>query len=200
VRDAVLREFNHRCAICGADRPQIHHIDENPGNNDLENLLPICPNCHLTDQHNPTVPADPEKLALFRRYKDPAILAPEFEPLFARMRFLAWIADSEDTEELEKKARELEDFVSYLEMGEFYSRLILEHLEASSRGRVRVIGGGPDPGGEEADRKFEVNYRQQLRSAQPEVYRLVVELLRYQNWSRSTVPNTGLATDGWRRR
>jgi hypothetical protein len=108
VRESVLREFNHRCAICGADRPQIHHIAENLGNNDPGNLLPICPNCHLTDQHNPTVPADPEKLALFRRYKDPAILAPQFEPLFARMKSLARITDSDHTEELEKRARELE--------------------------------------------------------------------------------------------
>jgi 5-methylcytosine-specific restriction endonuclease McrA len=54
LREAVLKSYNHRCAICGSDHPQIHHIDENPGNNDELNLLPLCPNCHLTDQHNPT--------------------------------------------------------------------------------------------------------------------------------------------------
>lgn len=94
VRDSVLREFSHRCAICGADRPQIHHIDEDPSNNDPVNLLPICPNCHLTDQHNPTAPADPQKLALFRRYKDPTILSPQFEPLFSRASYLVHINDS----------------------------------------------------------------------------------------------------------
>jgi len=26
---------------------QVHHIDENPGNNDLENLIPLCAVCHL---------------------------------------------------------------------------------------------------------------------------------------------------------
>jgi len=26
---------------------QVHHIDENPGNNDLENLIPLCASCHL---------------------------------------------------------------------------------------------------------------------------------------------------------
>ena len=26
---------------------QVHHIDENPGNNDLENLIPLCAACHL---------------------------------------------------------------------------------------------------------------------------------------------------------
>jgi hypothetical protein len=44
IKDSVLREFNHRCAICGKERPQIHHIDENPANNDPLNLIPLCPN------------------------------------------------------------------------------------------------------------------------------------------------------------
>ena len=26
---------------------QVHHIDENPGNNELENLIPLCAACHL---------------------------------------------------------------------------------------------------------------------------------------------------------
>ena len=25
----------------------MHHIDENPGNNTLENLIPLCASCHL---------------------------------------------------------------------------------------------------------------------------------------------------------
>src|SRR6266852_5884563 len=82
TRSQVLAEFNHRCAVCGTDRPQIHHIDENPSNNDPMNLIPLCPNCHLTDQHNPTQPIDPAKLSLFRQYKDPMILTPQFHPLF----------------------------------------------------------------------------------------------------------------------
>ena len=48
--------FNHHCARCGKDcsNPsnsrdllQVHHIDENPGNNQLENLIPLCSVCHL---------------------------------------------------------------------------------------------------------------------------------------------------------
>ena len=48
--------FNHHCARCGRDcsNPkdsremlQVHHIDENPGNNNLENLIPLCSVCHL---------------------------------------------------------------------------------------------------------------------------------------------------------
>ena len=53
VREAVLKEFNHRCAVCGGDRPHLDHIDEDPSNNDPFNLLPLCPNCHIRDRHNP---------------------------------------------------------------------------------------------------------------------------------------------------
>ena len=52
-----LRElFNYHCARCGLDCRnansansvlQVHHIDENPGNNDIDNLIPLCASCHL---------------------------------------------------------------------------------------------------------------------------------------------------------
>ncbi|MBF0350258.1 MAG: HNH endonuclease [SAR324 cluster bacterium] len=52
-----IRElFQHHCARCGRDCSlpvsssealQVHHIDENPQNNDLENLIPVCARCHL---------------------------------------------------------------------------------------------------------------------------------------------------------
>ena len=96
IKDRVLDEYNHLCAICGASRPQIHHIDENPANNDPLNLLPLCPNHHLTDVHNPTQKMDPLRLYLFRKYRDPQILSPQFEPLFKRLRFLLVPFDDEN--------------------------------------------------------------------------------------------------------
>ena len=48
--------FDFYCARCGKDCRnsknaesvlQVHHIDENPGNNDLGNLIPLCAACHL---------------------------------------------------------------------------------------------------------------------------------------------------------
>ena len=52
-----IRElFNYFCAKCGINCRdvknkkkvlQVHHIDENPGNNDIENLIPLCATCHL---------------------------------------------------------------------------------------------------------------------------------------------------------
>ena len=65
TRDEVLREFNHACAICGTANPQIHHIDGDHSNNDPLDLLPLCPNCHLGDQHNPTRPLEPGRVLCF---------------------------------------------------------------------------------------------------------------------------------------
>lgn len=121
TRDTLLSEFNHRCAVCGKERPQVHHIDEDPSNNDPLNLIPLCPNCHLIDPHNPTVPIDPAKLCLFRRYKDPVILGPQFDPLFQRLRFLDGERDDESADGLQTKGEELTAFVKVLQMGEFYS-------------------------------------------------------------------------------
>ena len=52
----VRELFDFYCARCGKDCRnskstesvlQVHHIDENPGNNNLENLIPLCATCHL---------------------------------------------------------------------------------------------------------------------------------------------------------
>ena len=52
----VRELFDFYCAKCGKDCRksksaesvlQVHHIDENPGNNELENLIPLCAACHL---------------------------------------------------------------------------------------------------------------------------------------------------------
>ncbi|MED5436222.1 MAG: HNH endonuclease signature motif containing protein [SAR324 cluster bacterium] len=52
----VRELFNYHCARCEKDCRktknaqmvlQVHHIDENPANNALENLIPLCACCHL---------------------------------------------------------------------------------------------------------------------------------------------------------
>jgi hypothetical protein len=177
VLAAVLKEFNHRCAICGAGRPQIHHIDEDPSNNDLLNLIPLCPNCHLIDQHNPTIPMDAEKLRLFREYKDPAILKAQFHPLFIRMKFLNSIKDDSQKSDLTSRSDDLTDFVAHLEMGGYYSKRIAALVRFGSIGVVY---------GDDRDRVKEERLaregREKLRSAKEQIYRLIIELLRFQKW------------------
>ena len=52
----VRELFDFFCARCNKDCRnsknadsvlQVHHIDENPENNNLENLIPLCASCHL---------------------------------------------------------------------------------------------------------------------------------------------------------
>lgn len=48
-RNAFLT-YEHKCAICGWDEDErileVHHIDENRKNNDVNNLIILCPICH----------------------------------------------------------------------------------------------------------------------------------------------------------
>jgi hypothetical protein len=118
VKESVLKEFNHRCAICGTSRPQLHHLDENPANNDSDNLIPLCPNCHLGDQHDASNSVPVEKLKFFRRHKHRYILRPQFNSVFRRMAFLSHTHDW-DIERLADDANELVELVSNLNMGSF---------------------------------------------------------------------------------
>ena len=82
TRDAILKEYHHKCAICHANppAPELHHIDEDPSNHDPLNILPLCPNCH-SSQLNSRV------LSLYRKYKSREILSVEFETLLGKAAF-----------------------------------------------------------------------------------------------------------------
>src|SRR3990172_12412188 len=140
IEKQVLKEFNHRCAKCGGDNFQIHHIDKDPSNNDPMNLIPLCPNCHLFDLHNSTISIDQEKLKLFRKHKDLAILKPQFHPLYNRMIFLNNVNKDSDIKELVKNAEELIDFLLTLDKGDFYSKKILKLIRKPSHPSITIIG------------------------------------------------------------
>jgi hypothetical protein len=46
IKAEVLSRSNNRCCVCQVPFVQIHHIDCDPTNNDMDNLAPLCPNCH----------------------------------------------------------------------------------------------------------------------------------------------------------
>lgn len=60
TKQKLLEQRGHRCEQCGLetwlDRPialELHHIDGNISNNAEQNLMLLCPNCHLlTDTHS----------------------------------------------------------------------------------------------------------------------------------------------------
>ncbi len=181
TKETVLKEFKHRCAICGRHDPHVHHIDGDATNHDIANLLPLCPNCHLTDQHNPTAPVDPRKIALFRKFKDPTILTPQFEPLFRRLTFV--LEEGSGAKDTTGRPRELIRFIMGLHMGEFYAGEIDCLLPPFELGRAVNDGsfcGVP----KEAEDDPDSAYRQQLSHYRERILEFVVELLRYQNWQR----------------
>lgn len=182
ISEEVLKEFNYRCAKCGADHPHLHHIDEDPSNNSPLNLIPLCPNCHLIDQHNPTRSIDPKKLRLFREHKDPAILKPQFHPIFLRLQFLDIDDFDYSLEELEDKAIELCDFILTFEKGHFYAKAIGSLIIPMDR--IIVYEGHPRyKSKKEKDAKTK-EYCKTLKNSRKQVHALIVELLRFQSWAQ----------------
>lgn len=54
-RDKSIRHYGNTCEHCGYDDLDIlhvHHIDKNRENNELENLIVLCPNCHASVHKN----------------------------------------------------------------------------------------------------------------------------------------------------
>ncbi len=186
TRDTLLNEYSHRCAICGGNDPHIHHIDEDHSNNLVENLLPLCPNCHLRDQHNPTRKIDVSKLKLFRRYKDPTILKPQFHPIYLRQIFLDSVESGEaDVKELGYKANELVEFIKAFEMGKFYAKQIDELLELRYPSTVS-FSDDSESFYESQSRNINRAYREKLIANREAVQRLIIEQLRYQKWAHES--------------
>lgn len=47
LRVFILKRDNYTCVECGStDRPEVHHIDENPDHNEESNLITLCGTCH----------------------------------------------------------------------------------------------------------------------------------------------------------
>lgn len=49
-REKAFEEYPHCCAVCGWNEDErileVHHIDECHSNNDIKNLILLCPTCH----------------------------------------------------------------------------------------------------------------------------------------------------------
>lgn len=189
TRDDVLKEFNHRCALCGQDRPHLHHIDENPANNDLLNIIPLCPNHHLAGQHDATNKISQAKLAFFRRYKHRHIMKPQFNPIFRRLTFLNEIDEASRVNVLVANANELTDLVQHLGMGQFYASKLQELLKPPPSPIVAFpMSIAEEARYEKARRESAHEYREQLRQNREQVEQLIVELLDYQVWQSDSAP------------
>ena len=51
-REIAFVEYGEVCQVCGSDNDiQVHHIDGDRGNNDIDNLRPLCSD-HHEDEHD----------------------------------------------------------------------------------------------------------------------------------------------------
>ena len=50
IKHNIVFIWNYECQICciRSVNLHVHHIDKNHSNNDVFNLLPLCPSCHRT--------------------------------------------------------------------------------------------------------------------------------------------------------
>lgn len=61
ISKKVFQEAENCCSFCKESEMealQIHHIDEEPTNNDLANLILVCASCHAKITHGAISPAD----------------------------------------------------------------------------------------------------------------------------------------------
>ncbi len=70
VRAELQKEIDSVCPFCVSQDVghfEIHHIDENPSNNILENLILICPTCHskITKGDIPPIEVQEKRLSCY---------------------------------------------------------------------------------------------------------------------------------------
>jgi len=181
IKEEVEKEFNHRCAKCGNDNPQIHHIDNDSANNDILNLIPLCPNCHLIDQHNPTKAYPQNLIKIFRQYKDPLIFSSKFYPIYSRMDFLL-CEPGLLTTNVSKDVSELCSFISTFKKGEYYGKKVGSLLRYSRHARAVDLN-DPSSFRNDAEDKNELNeFVVELEKNRSQAIDLIIEQIRYQDW------------------
>jgi hypothetical protein len=52
IKIEVIALSNNRCCVCQTPFVQLHHIDGDPSKNDIDNIAPLCPNCHSQAHSN----------------------------------------------------------------------------------------------------------------------------------------------------
>lgn len=173
VEDKVKKEFSHSCGYCDANDPQLHHIDEDPSNNDPLNLIPLCPSCHMNIQHNPFKKADNRVLTLFRKYKKQGLLSSQFELFHEKLTFLDELENLE-IDDIEKFSIDLVEFVETLEQGKYYSKKISEIVIQEEISILDVIDSQVDAKDQE--------HKTTLQNRKEDILRLVVDLVQLQPW------------------
>jgi len=107
-REMCLNAKGEECVICGTgENIQVHHIDGDRSNNDLENLAPLCPSCHgkIHSENGELEEWSSKLLPDHRRSRQKAIeITPDLERDIQTI--LKYSDDNSDTEVLESSVKE----------------------------------------------------------------------------------------------
>jgi len=195
IVNQVMKEFSSICAMCDKTDPQLHHIDEEPSNNDPQNLIPLCTDCHLIKIHKKSI-YPREIIKLFRVHKSKLILSVKFLPIYKRMKFLL-VSDinSYDSKELRDEYDDLISFISAMKMGDIYSKRIKDILFFPAEYCVAVVHYQPDP---DYDRLVGTSrsypsesstkgsslkeFKKMYQENNDKIIELIIEQLVYQDW------------------
>ena len=129
---------------------------------------------------------------MLREFKDPTVLKPQFEPLFARYS-LVFEQDASSHHGLFSLLDAIDDFfrfVGVLRMGAYYSDALMRAVGPIER--LNELKPESTDAGTFTRHRMECmvltdRIRDQLRVARIDVRHLVVEMLRYQDWPATRI-------------
>jgi hypothetical protein len=192
--DKVKALFRHRCAVCAAPYMELHHIDEDPGNNDEKNLILLCSNCHHGRVHGQGHTLDQHALRLYRELGHRFAATGAYRILLARSSYVTSGAfRGEAWKKLVTAFDDLVSFVKGLKHGPHFAtrvRRLLQPPQQHAIVNVTVIGSGQDvqaqrsqqEAAEEGRMHEETRkYKQQIEAAGPELVNLMDEILMAQD-------------------
>ncbi|MCF7944843.1 MAG: hypothetical protein K9L75_04835 [Spirochaetia bacterium] len=183
IKEKVLKEFSNQCAICKKSSPELHHIDENPNNNDENNLIPLCPNCHSNYAHNPNKQFSEYKLFLFRKYRNRVVFSQNFEPLLSRSRFILESTDSYNKATIDQY-KDLLKFIESFNNGNYYTNKLKELLDYHKY--VRAVFSNSKNNFETSNNKELLEFIENVRLNKDEAIKTIIEMAAYQGWQNNS--------------
>lgn len=149
VVDKVKQEFHHRCALCRADYCEVHHIDEDPSNNDPDNLIPLCPNCHHGRVHGRGGHRiDAGALRRYRTIGNRFVATPAYDLLLRRTAYITSEQFHEmDWQQIDHAYQDLRSFVADLRFGKYFVEKLDRLMRPASPPNLvhaTIIGPGHD--------------------------------------------------------
>ena len=192
---SVKTEFGNRCAMCREPYVTIHHIDENPSNNNRQNLIPLCPNCHHGRVHGyGGNKIDRRALELYRELGTRFAATGAYNLLLKRSAYItSGMFEQLDSDQLSNALDDLLSFVRGLKFGPHFEKKLSRLLRPPRRpGNVYLtfIGDDYDTAADlrrnEAERKARLlehtkAYKAQLDEAKADVAAVLDEILLAQD-------------------